>query len=173
MRPDILTYTGKYFDFFEVSPESICIEDIAHALANTCRFGGHVQEFYSVAQHSVLVSKTVPVEDAKWGLMHDAAEAYLVDVPSPLKALLPDYKNMENHVEEKVLEVFGLVGTKPSSVKRADLILLATEQRDLMAKHDDVWGSILGLTPLKETIVPLSPKLAEQQFLRRFEEIFQ
>lgn len=81
----IMTHTGKKFKPFNPRTEDIDIEDIAHALSNICRFNGHVNQFYSVAEHSVLVSVLCPEELKLKGLLHDAAEAYLGDVPSPLK----------------------------------------------------------------------------------------
>ena len=73
-EPWIQTYTGKQYAYFECGPEQICIEDIARALSNLCRFTGHCKKFYSVAQHSVLVSHRT--KNPFLGLMHDADEAY-------------------------------------------------------------------------------------------------
>jgi len=84
----IQTYTGKKFWAFDAAIADICIEDIAHALAMRCRFGCHCKEFYSVAQHSVIVSHHLPPELKLWGLLHDATEAYLPDVPRPQKGRL-------------------------------------------------------------------------------------
>ena len=90
----IRTFTGKVFDLKILDPESICIEDIAHALAKTTRFGGHLKEFYSVAQHSVLMAQLVPSELKVEALLHDASEAYLGDMPSPFKKMMPEYKKI-------------------------------------------------------------------------------
>src|ERR1039457_118422 len=81
------TFSGLRFWPLDPNPEKILIDDIAHALAHQCRFGGHASRFYSVAEHSVHVSRLCPPEDALWGLLHDASEAYLVDLPRPLKQL--------------------------------------------------------------------------------------
>src|ERR1017187_10636100 len=78
----ITTFSGIHFWPLLPNPADIRIEDIAHALSNQCRFAGHAREFYSVAEHSVRVSQLCPPEDALWGLLHDASEAYLTDVPA-------------------------------------------------------------------------------------------
>ena len=170
MRPDILTFTGQYFDFLTPSPESITIEAIAHALANTCRFGGHTSSFYSVAEHSVRVARSryVPSWLKFDALMHDAAEAFVGDIPSPLKRILPDFKLIEARVEDAIEARFGCHEMHHPLVKNADLVLLATEQRDLMPSHDDEWASIRGIQPLRARIRPLTPRRAERAFLQAF-----
>lgn len=104
----ILTLSGKKFDYINSTIDDIDIEDIAGALSNICRFAGHLSEFYSVAQHSVLCSQLVEPEFAFEALMHDAAEAYCLDIPAPLKALLPDYRLIETRTDHLIRLKFGL-----------------------------------------------------------------
>jgi len=167
----IQTFTGRRFDPIDPVEGAIVIGDIAHSLSNQCRFTGHVKKFYSVAQHCVLVSYICDEKDALHGLLHDASEAYLVDVPRPLKrsGKFDAYLEMENHLQTMIYRRFDLEVEEPAGVKRADTILLATEARDLMAPLHKDWAQPIAPLPFK--IVPLSPEEAKDLFIKRFHEL--
>lgn len=146
------------------------IRAIAHALSHINRFTGHTIAPYSVAQHSVLVSRACPPELAFAGLMHDAHEAFVGDVASPIKwELGRAWRELEERVERATLAAFGLPWPHLPGVKHADLVLLATEKRDLLIWDDpEPWPCLDGIEPLPQTITPWSPRLAEATFLRDF-----
>jgi len=166
----IQTQGGKRFYPLRPLPEDVDIEDIAHALSMLCRYGGHCDRFYSVAQHSYLASYYC--EDHRWGLLHDAAEAYLVDVPRPIKPYLGMYKSFEQQVLAVIAEKFGLEFPMPKSVKAVDMLMLATEKRDLL-KNSEKWGSIKGIHPIEEEIIPWPPERAKREFINRFKQLFE
>lgn len=167
----IITLTGKHFNFKTVTPESICIEDIAGALSNICRFTGHLPEFYSVAQHSIHCSYLVPAEYALEALLHDAAEAYCNDINSPLKALLPDYQAVESKVEAVIRYKFNLPPVMSAPVKRADLIMLGTERRDFGLDDGTVWPILEGVPTADFLIDPMAPAHARSLFIKRYVEL--
>jgi 5'-deoxynucleotidase YfbR-like HD superfamily hydrolase len=168
----IQTLSGKKFDYLNSTADDVEIEDIATALSHICRFSGHLPEFYSVAQHSVLCSQLVPPEFAFEALLHDAAEAYCQDLPAPLKALLPDYQRIETLVDELIRDKFNIGREMSSVVKYADLVMLATERRDLEIDDGSVWPCLEGI-PASDLIqiVPLRPGQAYGLFINRFNEL--
>lgn len=167
----IVTYTGKPFYPLDPRPEDIDVNDIIHALSNLCRFVGHCTSFYSVGQHSVLVSLMCAPEDAFWGLLHDASEAYLVDVPSPLKRC-PEfefYRKAEAKMMATICDVFGLSRDEPPSVKLADKRMLATEARDLTMTEGRGWTPMM--EPYDFHIRPWTSEYTQAKYLSRFHEL--
>jgi 5'-deoxynucleotidase YfbR-like HD superfamily hydrolase len=179
----IQTFTGQKFDPLKPRASDVRLEDVAHALALVCRFTGHVRHFYSVAEHSVRVSllaeryaiegKRRP-EDvrmiARWGLMHDGSEAYLADVASPVKrsAIFAGYRTAEKRLLRVITDACHLPPDMPAEVSRADLVLLATEARELLQG-----GPIDNWTDRIETLEGAQgfgwdPVSAEGRFLERF-----
>ena len=166
----ITTYSGKQFFPLEPNTEDINIDDIAHALSNLCRFNGHVQVFYSVAQHSVLVSQHC--KNALHGLLHDASEGLsLGDLPTPIKRLkgFEYYREVEYNLQSMVYKKYGLESDEPDDVKHADQRILATEIRDLMAPVAFKWQ--MDEKPFDAKIEPLLPTQAKTLFLARFHEL--
>ena len=174
----IQTFTGKAFPIWNPKPEHIVIEDIAHALSNMCRYGGHTNSFYSVAQHSVLVAwalRNRPLDLVKTALLHDASEAYLIDVPTPIKRSLPDYKVIERKIMTVICERFGVpVDALDSPVIHwADKVVLVTEYRDLMSHTcERKWLANLDIyPPMEERISAVAPPVAESEFLAAAERL--
>ena len=163
------TFTGRQFWPLDPRPEEVDILDIAHALSQQCRFAGHTRVFYSVAEHCVRVSLACDPKDALAGLLHDAAEAYVVDVPRPLKRHLPDYRAIEAVVHHAIATRFWTPDVLPVSVQHADNVLLATEARDLMSRPTNAWAPMP--LPLDEWISPWSSALAKERFLARFADL--
>lgn len=171
--PVVMTRSGRYVSLTNPVSEGFCIEDIAHSLANICRFSGHVSSFYSVAQHCVLASHLVSQDTQLSVLLHDSQEAYLGYVMSPLKDLLPDYHKIELKMAEAIFKKFGINWPQPSAVEKADLIMLATERRDLMVKDDNIeWAIIAGVQPARFRIIPQTPERAKRSFLERFYSLY-
>ena len=167
----ILTNSGHHIDLPNPDPEAIAIGDIALGLSRECRFSGQTRSFYSVAQHSILASRIVPEECALEALLHDATEAYLRDLPYPLKRLVPEYARIEKVFDRVLRQCFGLPEEMSPTVHRADRILLATEKRDLMPDDGTPWPILEGIEPLPERIVPWTPERSMGLFLRRFAEL--
>ena len=169
----IQTFTGKKFPLDNPDPELIDIEDIAHALSLLCRFNGHCTKFYSVAEHSVHVSREIAPTLAMVGLLHDAAEAYLGDVPSPLKSQLPQFKEFEWKMEQAIGERFGIDPElfKCAELKRADVQLLVNEKAVLMVAEPENWPT--GAPEVKNTgrIEGWGSMVAKEQFLEEFKTL--
>lgn len=169
------TYSGKIYKLLHPQVDDIDIRDIAHHLARQCRFGGRTGPFYSVAEHCIMVSKIVNSMWAREGLLHDAAEAYLLDIPSPLKLFWgTPYKKLENKYMRVISEKFGLawpmVDVVYDHVKRADFLALITERENFITDCTLNYG--IDLKPLDVVIRPLGYRRAEKAFLKRFNELF-
>ncbi|MEK6898088.1 MAG: YfbR-like 5'-deoxynucleotidase [Nanoarchaeota archaeon] len=166
------TYTGKQFWPLDPKEDEVNITDIAHALSMQCRFNGHCNNFYSVAQHSVLVSRIVKSKQALAALLHDAAEAYTGDLVSPLKKNLPEeFKKIEEEIEQAIFKHFNISEIDYNEIKKADKRTLITEMRDLMGKPPAKWDEEGVFEPLPEKIIPLMPNEAKRLFLERFKEL--
>lgn len=162
-------FTGKQFWTMDPRPEEVDIEDIAHALSMQCRYGGHCERFYSVAEHSVLVSQVVPREMALIGLLHDATEAYCVDVPRPLKPFLSEYKGIEDRLWRAIADRFGLPHIMPKEIKVADNAVLLAEARQIMKPHPAPW-CIEG-EPADVMVWGHAPWMAKEVFLDRYRKL--
>lgn len=172
MTARLLTASGLLVDPTNPTPAIIRIEDIAHALARIPRFNGHTAlctSAYSVAQHCLMVSEAVPKDLALVGLMHDAAEAYLGDLATPVKVLLPFFAELERRWALAIGEAFGLgdrLADLPPAVQEADARALATERRDLMAPNG---GWVPGAQPYGMTLDPLDAPHATDAFMAHFD----
>lgn len=155
-HPDsIRTFTGKYVNPLNPDPDTICIEDIAHALSQICRFGGHTQFFYSVAEHSLDVASRVKIYKLT-ALLHDASEAYLCDIPSPVKKQIPGYAEAEDRLMKVIADKFGLLWPVPDFIKAADKAALEEE-----------WQSLV----LRGGVEPYTCERVKRDFLRTFEQL--
>ena len=176
----ILTHAGLYVNPLDLQPEQVLTEDIAHALSNQCRYTGHTETFYSVGEHVVrctrwLREQGAPLEDLRWCLMHDASEAYLVDIPRPLKVdpyFGKAYRGAEDRAMRVICDVYGLPHKMPDAVKEADMKLLATERRDLMPPNGQ-WAILDGIDPIPGEIKTWRPRRARVDFLDEFARLFE
>lgn len=177
------TYTGRQFWPLDPCPEDICIEDVAHALSLLCRFGGHCKEFYSVAQHCCLgalwgrYGELLPKKKDQFNfLMHDASEAYLVDLPRPIKRgteLFGEmYQQIESKLEEQLAIKFDLDWPLLPAIKNVDIRMLLTEKRDLLPNVRHLWQfGENDYPPFTAKITPWIPEQAENTFLAMFREL--
>lgn len=164
------TITGKHIDF-EKGKVDVDIHDIAHSLSIQNRFNGHTTAPYSVAQHSVLVSKCVSDKNALWGLLHDAAEAYLGDIITPVKT--EKQKGLEIEFLKCIANKFGLSLPIPNEVKEADVKMLVTEMCGpfVFDKPKVAKLYLPNVVPYPFKIIPWSWDKAKEKFLERFEEL--
>lgn len=163
------TISGRKYWPLDPRPSEVHIEDIAWALSHMCRFTGHVKRFYSVAEHSVLVSLVVPPRHALQALLHDATEAYLVDVARPVKKGLSNYAEIELRNWVAVAERFSISAEMDPSVKYADDAVLMAEKAVLLGPSPDPWA--VRIRPADVRIWAHGPRVARWRFMRRFKEL--
>jgi hypothetical protein len=171
----VQTASGGRFYPLKPRVEDVNIKDIAAALSKNCRFTGHCSQFYSVAEHSLLVagllrSKTDDPEVWMWGLLHDAPEAYIADIARPLKQQ-PEfkfYRDMEAKITEAICTRFGLAHKEPSIVKGCDTMALAIEARDLMPKREKSTWAWMPEPRADKSIVGMDPDTAEENFMLEY-----
>jgi hypothetical protein len=168
----IQTYRNHKLSVFAPDPKEIDIKDIAHVLSTNCRFGGHCRTHYSISNHSLYVASILPPELKLLGLLHDAAEAYVGDLPRPIKKMIPEFKNIENKVLEAIsiaLEVPDL-NNLPKEVHEADNIALVAEAKALFEYDVDNWTDKYKLTPTKK-ILSLTSEESEMEFLMTYRDL--
>lgn len=168
-------WSGGIYWPLDPRAEEVFIEDIAHSLAMQCRYGGHCDRYYSVAEHSVLVSKIVPPALALVGLLHDATEAYLSDVIRPLKRHLTNYKKIEARNWAVIASRFGLPEEMPQAVHKADAAMLHAECLALMKPLPQVDRAVWLMgdvqPPAQVEITGWAWRQARAEFMDRYEEL--
>jgi 5'-deoxynucleotidase YfbR-like HD superfamily hydrolase len=151
----IQTFSGVRFFPFAPKGDDINIDDIAHSLSFLCRFTGHTRTFYSVAQHSLIVSAIVRNERARpWALMHDGAEAYIGDISSPMKKFAPDLKLAERLIQTTMRDKWAIPYDQEiaDEVHRADLWLCYEEAKLLLPNSE-----VLKLWALRAELEKMPP----------------
>jgi 5'-deoxynucleotidase YfbR-like HD superfamily hydrolase len=178
-KPDILetertirTFTGQYVDVFFPDINTITIEDIAHGLARQCRFSGHTINYYTVAQHSIWVALRLPKHLQLEGLLHDASEAFCVDIPSPIKKHFTQYHTIEDNVMKVIAQKFNIQYPFHSEIKIVDKEALYWEWNNKVLKdvsEEDNWSP----KELKDVSEEdnWSPKEAERKFLELYYQL--
>lgn len=170
----IMTFTGK--KFYPTNPDSdlINIVDIAHALSNICRYAGHSKFFYSVGQHSILLAEYVKKiglskEHQLAALTHDSSEAYLVDIPKPVKHCFKGYAEAEDKVSDAVAQKFGFSPDLFLEVKPYDVSILLDEVAVLYDAPRSVWN--VNAEPLGVKIESWTSEFTKQKFLQTYKDI--
>lgn len=146
----IRTNSGLFFNLFEPTPEMICIEDIAHGCAYQPRFAGHLNRHYSVAQHSILSAERATPKNKLAALLHDGSEAYMLDMPTPIKALLPDYKTYEHKLMEVIAKKFGFQFPFDPEIKIIDKYMVRMEWEKMVETDDKTFKCLTALQAKKE-----------------------
>lgn len=171
----MLSYQGNKIHPFDLQPSDIDIIDIAHALSNICRFGGHCLHFYSVAQHSTIVASRVPMHLAKAALLHDATEAYCGDMVRPLKVQMPEFQEIEKQIWLAICWKFDIDPDLDELIEFADAKTLITEKRDLTTNKGHVWEfpqcKYPDIEPYHFQIFPQNPETAKETFMLLWENV--
>lgn len=167
----VRTYTGRNLDIAKPDPKEISIEDIAHHLAKLDRYNGAGHFPYSVGQHSLLVADELPKEYKLQGLLHDATEAYLGDVVSPLKGLLPEYRRIEGQVMKAICNRFQITFPRPQIIKKADQAVMAAEMNQVVKWPDLAQRPELPPPPKGMVIKSMGWQEVKGIFLERFQEL--
>lgn len=165
--PVIALFGGSYLNLVAPEASVITMPTIAHALGNLCRFTGHSNKFYSVAEHSYWGSRSIDPKFSREFLMHDAAEAFIGDVSSPFKGLLSDYKRIEHGLNQAIAARFGLRYPWPDEVKEMDLRMLKTERLQLMSAPG-TWDVLADVEHLPIQLRCWFPAEAKKKFLNRW-----
>jgi hypothetical protein len=156
----IRTNSGTFVNVFDTNPDSIKIEDIAHALSRLPRFGGHLNRHYSVAQHSVLCAQMAKTKkDKKAALLHDGSEAFLLDMPTPIKARMGEYKQYEDKLMTIIFKKYDLEWPLSNNIKKIDRKMLLIE-----------WDN-LAINDNKE-FKCWTPNKAKKEFLKLYKQLF-
>uniref|UniRef100_I2PWP0 HD superfamily hydrolase n=1 Tax=Desulfovibrio sp. U5L TaxID=596152 RepID=I2PWP0_9BACT len=171
------TFSGSLFDVLDHTTRDINIRDIAHSLSMQCRFGGHCQRYYSLAEHCVILSRLVDKRLALCALLHEAAHAYVQEMSVPLRPLLEGYQELAQRIWGTVAKRFHLPATLPEAIRKSDLRLLATEIEFLLLPTPKPWLpgvrpytlEALGIKHSKQ--LGLLPREARQHYLERFAEL--
>lgn len=175
----IQTVSGRYLHLLCPNPNDVVVTDIAHALSNLCRYTGHTDRFYSVAEHSVRCASYLrkrgytPLSQMA-ALLHDASEAYIGDLSSPLKALVPEYRDIEERIVQAIVDKLGIDHRQRPEVHMADIQLLCTERHELMTGDKTPWACIDGMDPNEyEHTSPLgwTPDKAFDRFMRAYRRL--
>lgn len=167
----IVTYTGKEIDIFDIKPSDICIEDIAHSLSLQCRAMGHFDRFYSVAEHCYSLSLVVPTEMAMVALLHDASEAYITDIPTPIKDAIPELRIVEKQIQGVISEYFNLSSDYNSLIKKWDREMFVRETQLLFTEFDSRYPRIKKIDEFK--LVGYKPQDIERLYLARYNELLE
>jgi hypothetical protein len=172
----IETYTGKKFYPLNPRPGDVSIIDIAHSLSMQCRFNGHTRLFYSVAEHSIIVSKELAAAGYGWilqlyGLLHDAAEAYVCDLPRPIKNQIKEYRPIEAKIQEVIWQAFNLSSPTEQdrkTLQEMDDRILGYEGVMLMHNVEARTAKLPYYRLKASSIMGLSEIVAEDEFLALF-----